>query len=74
MQLLLLHLVPPEFLQLETNTSGYLQESSLTDRPLKNIELLLQQDLRASLKMLPNPLPLYTCERSWMCFFHEKCL
>jgi hypothetical protein len=35
--------VPPEFLQLGINTSAYLQESSLTLRPLKALELLLQQ-------------------------------
>jgi len=64
--------VPPEFLQLGINTSAYLQERSLTVRPLKTLELLLQQNLQASLEMLPNTPALHTpCERSWMCLFHE---
>jgi len=65
--------VPPEFSQLGINTSAYLLESSLTVRPLETLELL-QQNLQASLEMLPNPLTLHTPrEQSWMCLFHEYC-
>ena len=67
-------LVPPEFSQLGINTSAYLQESSLTLRPLETLELLLQRNLQASLEILPNPLTLHTpCERLWMCLFHGYC-
>ena len=66
--------VPPEFSQLGINTSAYLLESSLTVRPLETLELLLQQNLQASLEMLPSPPTLHTPrERSWMCLFHEYC-